>query len=377
MQHAVALFRECWGIKRPQVKALKQRAAVLGYHYAQLYFIDGNWWLALAMSACSDAVLGLSARVNAQQECWILANHAQGPLLIVWRRGRLVRICQQSLEACAQEFERDADTSKPIQCLQHGWLVELPAPWTTAAEVNYCNQQRLRPLEQLKQLPVYQKLRRRWQVLMLASAVVLVLLLLGVWQALHTTAVGVTTAAGEKPFNARRWVYSPAQRLPLHVLTTHIADIAASPWQGVWQLKRIELRGQQLVAQYQGESPLALYSHGQPPLLLTRYPPTQRLVRQQSTPLTGKRVITSTTLPALAASQLLQDLAIENRPRLTMTRQARQWSFSWQQWSFAQFLELTERLASLPLHVSALTLNDTPLGWNGRLTLINPTKESL
>lgn len=369
MQAAVGVFRECWGVKRPPVKAVQERAKSLGYRYAQLYFIAGNWWLSLAMAACADAVLGISAKVRPQAQCWILVKHGNGPLLIIWQQGRLHRVCQQSLTDCVAECNSADACVEEQQYIQHGWVEPLPEPWADAADVDYDRSQRLVALESLPQLALYRKPRRRWQWL-----VVLALLLTaaaGGWWMLAPVGTEHSKAQLEAVNAGANGV---RQRLPLAAVFAQVEPLAMRRWQGAWQLQSVELKGTHLTTRYHGYAPLALYSMQQTDVINSGANQQQPITRSQVQDISTVQQPSADQLSPWRSDALLRALLTENRPGLKIQRLGSQWQFNWQHWSLPQLRELSQRLAAVPLHLQKLSLIPSEQGWNGNLTLTNPPK---
>lgn len=370
MQTAVGVFRECWGVQRPPVKVVQQRAKTLGYRYAQLYRIAGNWWLSLAMASCTDAVLGISVRVLPQAHCWILVKHGQGPLLVVWEQGRLQRVCQQSLADCVAESSaaRTAGSSEEVQYLRHGWLDTLPEPWRDAADIDYDRSHRLVSLESLPQLPVYKTPRRRLQwLLALLLSVIVISAVYGWWLQQRPGIDKQQLAISNAPPASANTVNR--QRLPLSAVIDRLMPLAKNRWQGAWQLQSLQLQGAQLIARYHGYAPLALYAMNDTDHIGAITAPQQPLLRSNVEDLSAHQQPLSKRLGRWRGDAFLRALLIENRSGLNVARRGERWQFSWQHWSLPQVNELSQRIAAAPLHLQQLVLTPSELGWDGNLTL--------
>ncbi|RUO44883.1 hypothetical protein [Idiomarina aquatica] len=366
MHLAIGLFRECWGIRQPPLKAVRQRAEQLGYHYARLYFVGGNWWLSLATSECCDLVMSVSAELDQHSDCWILVKHGQGPLLIHWHQGQLVRVCQQPLAACVEEFQQQCRDRAAAQCLQHGWNEELPAPWTDAGQVPVkFRHQRLLALEQLHYLPNYRRRRR----LRLTAALLL---------AVGGAAVGLWYGWPTKPamdHDADATAVAVLSWLPAGQVMTALLPVAASRWQGPWELTGITLSGASLSFEYRGHAPLALHSLQRTDAVgwqtaSQRMPLTRR--QQLSLTLQRRTQAEAPTVSELHGEALL--LLAEQRPGLSLSQQGQQLILRWQNWSLAQLNELIQRLLPLALHSDSASLQAVGKGWNGEWVLTTTGK---
>ena len=374
MSMAIAIFRECLGLRPPSLKAVKKRAEQLGFSYAQLYHVAGNWWLSLAASACADAVLCASGRVPVASECWIITQHSQGPLLLVWRNGQLMRVAQQSLQRCADEYKQhqqnpNETAHKTVVCQHYGCLTGLPSPWSEVAESQPPSVQSLVALAQLPSIPLFKKKRRLRYV---TGAIVLLL-------------VGVAILLGVNGLQPDKKVVSPVpdttteplqlSYLPLTAVMDEVLAVARHPWQGPWQLTQVNVKQAVLNAHYQAYTPLALYSADE----ALELPPSanggQRLQQVNTTPLQVSAQPLLTMLSVWQADRLQHELLIEQRPGLMLKRLGRRWQFEWQGWGLTQVQELATRLQDSALVLQELKLLNTAIGWQGQLVLTQPTPQ--
>ena len=364
MQLAIGLFRECWGMQQPPLKAVRQRAQQLGYHYARLYFIAGNWWLSLATAECCDLVLCLSCQLNQHSDCWILVKHGQGPLLIRWHQGQLVRVCQQSLTACVEEFEQQCRDKTGVMCLQHGWNEPLPSPWQGAQQLDVkFSQQMLLALDQLHHLPIYRRRRRIQQ-----GALLLLLLSL-------TTVIVWHLATPTKVKKSHVTTVLTTNWLPADQVMAVLVPVASVRWEGPWELTEVTLDGAQLVFNYRGHGPLALHSLQTTDSINWRPLPQSVQLKRRNQLLLAWQTRAADGGPS--QQELQQEALIllaEQRPGLSLFQQGQRLTLRWQNWSLTQLSELVHRLLPLALHSHSATLQASANGWNGEWVLTSTGK---
>ncbi|MGM0524967.1 MAG: hypothetical protein ACQEQ8_02125 [Pseudomonadota bacterium] len=360
MQPAVALFRECWGTKRPTVKNLIRRARQMGYDHLQLHKIADNWWLSLAAEPCCDFVLALSATVTSDGSYAIVAQHIDGPVFIRWADGRLENIQQQPLAMLLNTM-----TGLPGQTryLKSGSLPALPDCWDLATELTVdCSASQLLPLSKVRHLSAYKSSRQKKLVALVLLPVVL---LAGYfyWQNKGT----VEPAQSTLPMAA-----TDKLRLlePTAVLLAFVR-YTEQPVLGAWRLQQVKLQsssGSYATAQatYQGQPPLAWYQLDDDYSLADN---NRLLVEHVERLPTLERSAASAVSADQSASALHRQLLLNPQPGISLHQQGHRLQLTWADVSPVQLIVLAERLANWLLTVEQGHLEPSGLGWNGSLTL--------
>jgi len=360
MQPNVALFRECWGTKRPAVKNLTRRAKQMGYDHLQLHKIADNWWLSLAAEPCCDFVLALSATITSDGSYAIVAQHIDGPVFILWSNGCLESIQQQPLAMLLNTM-----TGLPGQTryLKSGSLPALPDCWDSATELTVdCSASQLLPLSKVRQLPAYKSSRQKC----LVALVLLPLALLAgyfYWQNEET---------GEPVQSTLPRAAADKLRLlePTAVLLAFVRYTEQSVL-GAWRLQQVRLQstgGSYATAQatYQGQPPLGWYQLEDDYALADN----NRLLIDHVERIPKLELSAASAVSAnQSVSALHRQLLLNPQPGISLHQQGYRLQLTWADVSPAQLIVLTERLANGLLTVEQGHLEPSVLGWNGSLTL--------